>query len=68
MLPYIITWLEKIKRTGLSDEVVEQALERVKLDKRTTLDTQLNWLDEIGFKNVDCLYKYYDFVVMKAEK
>lgn len=65
---YHNTWVVKITKSGLSDEVIKQALERVKLDKRTALDTQLGWLTEIGFRNVDCLYKYYDFVVMKAEK
>lgn len=65
---YHSTWVDKITISGLSDEVIKQALERVMLDKRTTLETQLNWLAEFGFRNVDCLYKYYDFVVMKAEK
>ena len=65
---YHSTWVDKITISGLSDEVIKQALERVMLDKRTTLETQLNWLAEFGFRNVDCLYKYYDFAVMKAEK
>jgi len=65
---YHTTWLNKIKKSGLSAKEIEMGLERVKLDKRTPLETQLAWLKEIGFINVDCLYKYYDFVVMKAEK
>jgi len=65
---YHTTWLEKIKRSGLSIEEIELGLERVKLDKRVSLEIQLSWLKEIGFVNVDCLYKYYDFVVLKAEK
>lgn len=65
---YHNTWLDKITKSGLSAQAVEQGLERVRLDKRTPLETQLLWLNEIGFINVDCLYKYYDFIVMKAEK
>ena len=65
---YHTTWLNKIMKSGLSAKEIEMGLERVKLDKRTPLETQLSWLKEIGFINVDCLYKYYDFVVMKAEK
>lgn len=65
---YHTTWLNKITKSGLSAKEIEMGLERVKLDKRTPLETQLSWLKEIGFANVDCLYKYYDFVVMKAEK
>jgi len=65
---YHTAWLKKITKTELSDQDIEAGLERVKLDKRTLLETQLVWLKEIGFMNVDCLYKYYDFAVMKAEK
>lgn len=65
---YHNTWLEKITHSELSTQDIQQGLERVKLDIRTPLDIQLAWLNEIGFRNVDCLYKYYDFVVMKAEK
>lgn len=65
---YHSTWLDKIKKSGLSMKEIEMGLERVKLDKRTPLETQLSWLKDIGFANVDCLFKYYDFVVIKAEK
>jgi tRNA (cmo5U34)-methyltransferase len=65
---YQAAWLKKIARSGLPAKALEQGLERVKLDKRTPLEIQLNWLKEIGFVNVDCRYKYYDFAVMKAEK
>lgn len=65
---YHTTWLNKITKSGLSAKEIEMGLERVKLDKRTPLEMQLAWLKEIGFANVDCLFKYYDFVVMKAER
>lgn len=65
---YHNTWLDKITKSDLTAKAIEQGLERVKLDKRTALEIQLSWLKEIGFVNVDCLYKYYDFVVMKGER
>ncbi len=46
----------------------EASYERTKLDKMATLDQQLSWLTEIGFADVDCMYKYYNFVVMFARK
>lgn len=60
---YSNQWRNKVDNSGLDKETIKAAYERVKLDKRTPLTTQLTWLEEAGFKHVDCLYKYYDFVV-----
>lgn len=65
---YHNSWLEKIRATTLTEKEIAQGLERVKLDIRTPLAVQLEWLQEAGFRNVDCVYKYYDFTVFKAEK
>lgn len=65
---YSKKWKAKIESTDLNKKDIENAYERVKLDKRTPLNTQLDWLKEVGFENVDCLYKYYDFVVIWANK
>lgn len=61
---YSNQWRNKVDNSGLDKETIKAAYERVKLDKRTPLTTQLTWLEEAGFKHVDCLYKYYDFVVL----
>jgi tRNA (cmo5U34)-methyltransferase len=34
----------------------------------STLAEQLNWLKESGFKDVDCIYKYFNFVVLFGRK
>lgn len=60
---YSNQWRNKVDNSGLDKETIKAAYERVKLDKRTPLEKQLGWLKEAGFKHVDCLYKYYDFVV-----
>ena len=65
---YSRQWKTKVERTDLSPDAITAAYGRVKLDIRTPLSTQLQWLNEIGFSNADCLYKYYDFVVIYAEK
>lgn len=61
-------WNYKIENSGLSQEEIASAHERTKLDKMSTLEDQLNWLKDSGFEDVDCVYKYYNFVVMFARK
>ncbi|MGJ7921269.1 class I SAM-dependent methyltransferase [Neobacillus sp. LXY-4] len=61
-------WKNKIEHSGLTQEELKAAHERTKLDKMATLDMQLNWLKEIGFHDVDCIYKYFNFVVIFARK
>lgn len=65
---YKSDWKHKVDNSGLSQDEVNSAYERTKLDKMGTLDDQLTWLKEIGFWDVDCVYKYYNFVVMFARK
>lgn len=61
-------WAAKIERSGLTEEEVSAGYERAKLDKMSTLADQLKWLREAGFKDVDCVYKYYNFVVLYGRK
>ncbi|TXK70049.1 trans-aconitate 2-methyltransferase [Paenibacillus sp. N3.4] len=65
---YRSDWHRKVKATDLSREALQAAYERTKLDKMAPLDKQLNWLLEGGFVDVDCVYKYYNFVVIHARK
>lgn len=61
-------WQKKVEYSGLSAEELASAYERTRLDKMAALDVQLNWLREIGFTDVDCIYKYFNFVVMYGKK
>jgi tRNA (cmo5U34)-methyltransferase len=61
-------WKEHVEDSGLAPAEQEAAYERVKLDKRVPLSIQLEWLKNSGFKEVDCLYKYYDFTVIYCKK
>ena len=65
---YRSDWVAKIEATDLSQEALQAAYERTKLDKMAPLDAQLGWLRDSGFKDVDCVYKSYNFVVMFARK
>lgn len=61
-------WRESVEQSGLPQEEIQKAYERVSFDNPSTLADQLLWLNQAGFKNADCLYKYYHFCVMFAEK
>ena len=61
-------WANKINNSGLTKEEVEAAHERTKLDKMSTLEDQIHWLQQSGFQDVDCLYKYFNFVVLYGRK
>jgi len=65
---YKSDWEKYIEYSGLDQNEITSARERTKLDKMTTLDQQLEWLNDAGFSDVDCMYKYYNFVVMYARK
>ena len=61
-------WKEKIENSGLTQEEIYSAYERTKLDKMSTLKEQLSWLEESRFEDVDCIYKYFNFVVLFGRK
>ena len=61
-------WKSGVENSGLSQEEISSAYERIKLDKEATLSQQLSWLRDIGFSDVDCVYKYYHFAVMLGRK
>lgn len=61
-------WKYKVENSGLSKDEIYSAYERAKLDKMSTLNDQLTWLRDIGFQDVDCVYKYYNFVVLFGRK
>lgn len=60
---YVDTWLGRVKSAGITAEDLGQMYERTRHDRLTDLETQLRWLREAGFADVDCYYKWYNFVV-----
>ena len=65
---YQRNWLEKIKKGHLKKDEKKLIMDRMKLDKPTTLKNNLKWLDDCGFTNVDIFYKYYNFCVLYCKK
>jgi tRNA (cmo5U34)-methyltransferase len=61
-------WLDYIHAGGLTKAEIEASVERRKLDINATLADQIRWMEEAGFREVDCMYKYMDFAVFFGRK
>lgn len=65
---YTKLWHEFVEQSGLTQDEIQKAYERVSFDNPSTLADQLRWLNNAGFKNADSIYKYYQFCVLYAKK
>lgn len=65
---YRETWIKQVKDNGVTAAELEAALERMKEDKMSTLESQMQWLKDDGFSDVNCWYKNYSFVVFSGCK
>lgn len=61
-------WKQKIENSGLTSGELQAAYERTRLDQMAPLEDQIQWLKESGFHDVDCIYKYFNFVVLVGRK
>ncbi|WP_199616203.1 class I SAM-dependent methyltransferase [Paenibacillus alkalitolerans] len=61
-------WLEYINDSDLPKEAINASIERRKFDINAKLGEQINWMEQAGFKDVDCMYKYLDFAVFYGRK
>jgi tRNA (cmo5U34)-methyltransferase len=57
-------WHRAVRASGLDGAVIDAAVARQQLDRRSPLAPQLDWLREAGLAEVDCRYKNVSFVVM----
>lgn len=61
-------WICQARKFGVSDPDLLAAMERQQADQSSTLMEQLTWLQEAGFRNVNCWYKNERFAVMAGER
>ena len=61
-------WMDWIHEAGLSQHELSEIIDRMQYDRPSSLTIQLQWLKEIGFQDVDCYYKYYNFAVYSGRK
>jgi tRNA (cmo5U34)-methyltransferase len=56
-------WVTRVRELGVDDRDLAAALERMKFDRAATLEDQLEWVREAGFRDIDCAYKNLIFAV-----
>ncbi len=63
-------WVDTILKNfpGVGHADFKSWKERRKLDKETTIENEIQKLKRIGFKDVDCVYKYWKFGVVITRK
>ena len=65
---YQRNWWEKMEKEHLKQNEKELIIDRMKLDKPSTLKNNLKWLKDCGYMNVDVFYKYYNFCILYSKK
>jgi len=65
---YQKNWLKQIEENNFTGPEKDTAIERMKFDKPATLQNNLKWLSNCGFKDVDVFYKYYNFCIFYCKK
>ncbi|BEQ14973.1 class I SAM-dependent methyltransferase [Desulfoferula mesophila] len=59
-------WLEQIRQLGVSEEEVAKARQRMSYDQCAPVESQLQWLTQAGFSEVDCSFKAWRFAVISG--
>jgi len=63
---YAKLWLEQVRALGAPQDEIGKALERMACDRCAPVGTQLRWLEEAGFCDVDCSFKAWRFAVISG--
>ncbi len=63
---YSRIWLEQIRHLGVTEEEIDKARERMSYDKCASVGSQLQWLADAGFSDVDCSFKAWRFAVFSG--
>ncbi|MBQ9280608.1 MAG: methyltransferase domain-containing protein [Treponema sp.] len=61
-------WIDEIKKSGISAIEYERWLERKKLDREISINQEIQWLKDAGFRNVECIYSKGKFGVIVSIK
>jgi len=66
---YMAKWKAYMSKTVSSDEIENRWLVNYKREDRPTyLTNHLNWLKDVGFGDIDVVWKYYNFAVYGGRK
>jgi tRNA (cmo5U34)-methyltransferase len=61
-------WQKRVREFRVRESDLIAAVERMKLDHTVSLDAQLEWLRETGFREVSCIYRNLIFAVYSGNK
>ena len=56
-------WLDRMAASGVPEETIAAAVERMEEDNAAPLEDQLEWLKAEGFSHVSCWYRHFSFAV-----
>lgn len=66
---YMQKWKEYMSNSISIDEIENKWIPNYELEDRPAkLIDQLEWLSEIGYKNIDVIWKFYNFAVYGGQK
>ena len=60
--------LDRARALGSSDAEIAGAVQRMTHDQCATLGVQIQWLNALGFEDVDCFYRFFCFAVFGGWK
>jgi len=61
-------WMRRAREIGATENDLAQALERMKFDRAATIDEQLAWMRQAGFREVGLAYRNLIFAVYSGLK
>lgn len=61
-------WINGIKKSGVSEIEYARWIERKKLDREISINQEIQWLKDAGFRNVECIYSKGKFGVIVSVK
>jgi tRNA (cmo5U34)-methyltransferase len=62
------THLDASRKLGSSEVEIADAIERMKFDKCATVADQLAWLEQAGYRDVECFLRWFRFAVFGGWK
>jgi len=63
---YALRWLADVRAAGVPEDEIEKARQRMSFDRCASVEDQLAWLREAGFRDVDCSFKSWRFAVLNG--
>jgi tRNA (cmo5U34)-methyltransferase len=60
---YRALWHQQVRAAGIGDDDLAAARERMTHDRMAPLESQLRWMAEAGFGEIDCAFKSWSFAV-----